>query len=303
MRRNLRASRKLLLASAASLAIALPIVLGIFGASALRAQTPAIDSKGMSFEVASVKPNNSGDGRMRMQIQPGGRINLDNVTLRLMIRNAYRIQEFQVVGGPDWLASDRFDVAARAEGNPSSDQIGMMLQKLLEDRFRLKAHHETRDLPVYSLVPVRSDGTKGPQLRSSDLDCSAFRRGNEPPPGPGLAPPQCGFKMGFGSIHAQGVTMEALASSLSMRLNSVVLDRTGLSGNLDIDLTWTPEQLPSRAPGTPADQPVTVNGAAIDPNGPSLFTAVQEQLGLKLESTKGPVDVLVIDHAEQPTPD
>jgi bla regulator protein BlaR1 len=291
----LRFWKKFLLAA---VAVAVPIAIGVVNAPRLEAQQPAqADATSPAFDVASIKSNKAGDGQMMMQIQPGGRMNLSNVTLRLMIRNASRIQEFQIVGGPDWLALDRFDITAKAEGNPSADQMRLMFQKLLEERFKLKTHHETRELPVYSLVMARSDGTKGAQLRPSQVDCSAFR-GSGPPPGPGQAPPQCGFRIGPGTINAQGVTMAALVSTLSMRLNRVVLDRTGLSGNFDIDLTWTPDQnqMPQGAPppGAPDLPP-------IDPNGPSIFTAVQEQLGLKLESTKGPVEVLVIDHVERPT--
>lgn len=109
--------------------------------------------------------------------------------------------------------------------------------------------------------------------------------------------------MGFGNIAAGGMPLSQLATNLSVRVGRVVLDRTELSGNFDFTLDFTPEQLPQRPPGAPADQPIRMNGVDIDPNGPSIFTALQEQLGLKLESTRGPVDVLVIDRVEQPTPD
>jgi uncharacterized protein (TIGR03435 family) len=108
--------------------------------------------------------------------------------------------------------------------------------------------------------------------------------------------------VGFGNIKARGVTMAALASTLSGFVGRIVVDRTGLTTGFDVELTWTPDQLPQRASAGAGDQPL-VNGATVDPNGPSIFTALQEQLGLKLESTKGPVDVLVIDRAEKPSED
>lgn len=277
-------------------AIAAASELGPPGGS-LRAQSDA--SKLPAFEVASVKPNTSGDGRVLVMQQPGGRLNLVNVTLRLMIRNAYRVQDFQIVGGPDWLDSARFDVVAKAEsGNPSPEQLQLMSRALLADRFKLVVRPEKREMPIYALVPAR-DGKPGPQLSKSDADCGP---GAAPPgpPSPGQMP-RCGLMVGFGSLRARGSTLDAFARSLSTFAGRVVVDRTAMTDRYDIDLSWTPDQIPRPAGG--GDQPVQVNGATIDPNGPSLFTALQEQLGLKLESTKGPVDVLVVERAEKPAED
>ena len=195
-------------------------------------------------------------------------------------------------GGPDWLDADHFDVVAKAEGNPTQDEFGAMLRTLLAERFKLVVHRESREMPVYSLVTTPSTSTK---LHKSEMDC--FSGAGSPVAG---GRPQCGFRVGFGTMSGTGVSMAAFAGSLAMRLSRLVVDHTGLSGGFDIDLKWTPE-LPAGASGVPGEQPIRVNGVAVDPNGPSIFTAVQEQLGLKLESTKGPVEVLVIDSAERPT--
>jgi bla regulator protein blaR1 len=267
------------------------------GFTAAQSTSPA---KSPAFEVASVKPNTSGDGRVLMMPQPGGRLNLVNVPLRLMIRNAYRVQDFQIVGGPDWLSTARFDVVAKAEGgNPSQEELQLMLRSLLADRFQLVVRPDKREMPTYSLVPARGDGKTGAHLRKSDANCGPATAPGAPP-APGQLP-ACGFMLGFGNLKARGSTMPALASTLSTFAGRIVVDRTGLAGGYDVDLNWTPDQIPRPAGG--GDQPVQVNGVTVDPNGPSLFTALQEQLGLKLESTKGPVDVLVVERAEKPAED
>jgi uncharacterized protein (TIGR03435 family) len=269
--------------------------------TAFTAAQPTSPAKPIAFEVASIKPNTSGDGRVLMMPQPGGRFNLVNVPLRLMIRYAYRIQDFQVVGGPAWISTARFDVVAKAEsGDPSQEELQLMLRSLLADRFKLVVQLDKREMPTYSLVPARADGKAGAQLRKSDANCSGPASAPTTPPAPGQLPP-CGFNLGFGNLKARGSTMPALASALSTFAGRIVVDRTGLAGGYDVDLTWTPDQIPRPAGG--GDQPVLVNGVTVDPNGPSLFTALQEQLGLKLESTKGPVDVMVVERAEKPAED
>ena len=265
------------------------------GFTAAQSTSPA---KPPAFEVASVKPNTSGDGRVLMSPQPGGRLNLVNVPLRLMIRYAYRVQDFQVVGGPDWLSTARFDVVAKAEGgNPSQEELQLMLRSLLADRFKLVVRPDKREMPTYSLVPARADGKTAAQLRKSDANCGPATAPSAPP-APGQLP-SCGSMLGFGNLKARGSTMAALASTLSTFAGRIVVDRTGIAGGYDVDLNWTPDQIPRPV----GDQPVQVNGVTIDPNGPSLFTALQEQLGLKLESAKGPVDVLVVERAEKPAED
>lgn len=290
--------------------------LALLAAPILHGATP----QGPQFEVASIKPNKSGDNRVMMSVQPGGRFTATNVTLRMMIRNAYQLQEFQITGGPSWIADERFDIVAKAEtgdtmgdpfraeqsGQPSRGQL--MIRALLAERFKLVVHNEDKEMPIYALVLARSDGKLGPQLKTSEADCAALiaaarARGGRgpmppvPPPGPGAPPPQCGIRIGPGNMAVGGSPMSQVATSLSMFAGRIVVDKTGLNGSYDFTLAWTPDQMPGagqRPPGAPEPPP-------IDPNGPSLFTAVQEQLGLKLDSQRGPVAMLVIDRAERPT--
>lgn len=291
----------------------------------VRAQAPEPSPGKQKFEVASVRPNTSNDGKIMLGIQPGGRFNAVNVPLWDLIRQAYSLQRSQIVGAPEWVETTRFDIVAKAEGDiprigpgGPAGPLNFMLQDLLEDRFKLKAHRETRELPIYALVLARDDKKLGQNLKTSTADCEAFRgrgRGFGGPAGPGgpggaagpggpqrgmAAPgerPTCGMMIGPGQIVAGGMPISQLTLMLSQMTQRIVVDRTGLTGNFDVDLTFTPERLPQ---GTP---PPGVQLPPIDPNGPSVFTAVQEQLGLKLESDRGPVEVLVIDHVERPTPD
>jgi uncharacterized protein (TIGR03435 family) len=178
-----------------------------------------------------------------------------------------------------------------------------MLRHLLAERFKLATHTEQRVVPVLALRRARRDGALGPELRHAEVDCAAPRAGAETPPGSSGDRP-CVLQFGFGRLIGNGLTIHELATvGLSRATARPVIDETNLTGPFRWSLTWTPDNLPQRAPGTPGDQPLTVNGQLVDPNGPSLFTAIEEQLGLKLESSKGPVDVLVIDHVERPTPD
>jgi bla regulator protein blaR1 len=280
-----------------------------FLVAGLAAQSPQPPAAGLAFEVASIKPNNSGDGRGMMQNQPG-RFIATNITPRLLIRNAYQLQDFQITGGPGWLASDHFDINAKVPDEfrdlpPMRPGAGpgplqLMIRALLAERFKLAVHNETKDSPIYALVLARSDGKLGPNLKKSETDCAAMfaagrGRGAMPPPGPPPPgePMPCGIRIGPGNMAVGGSPLSQFANSLGMFTGRVVQDRTGLTGNYDFTLTWTPDQMPQRPPGAPDLPPV-------DPNGPSLFTAVQEQLGLKLDSQRGPVDVLVIDRAEKP---
>ncbi len=252
---------------------------------------PAAGAQAPAFEVASVKPNKSGDIQSLVYPQPGGRFTATNVTLRALIIGAYQLQNSQLSGGPDWLDKDRFDIAAKADGDPSPDQFFAMLQTLLSDRFKVALHHEARVVPVYALLLARSDRRRGPRLRPSEAKCGAAALNYFPVVPDPSAPPPCGdFRMGPRGLVARGMTMPRLASLLAPRVGRVVVDATALTDAFDIELEWAPDQLQD----------------AINPQtnvGPSLFTALQEQLGLKLESTRGPVDVLVVDRAERPTED
>ncbi len=261
------------------------------------------------FDVASVKPNTS-DLETLSAFQ-GRRFTARGVTLKALISTAYGMSEqplpdYQISGGPKWLDSDRFDVVATAPGTPDSARgtfaspVLTILRNLIEERFQLQTHLETKDLPVFALVLARRDGTLGPGLRRRTVDCAARATAGDRtrPLDPAPADHRtCGGRVGPGSLTATGATMTNIVSGLARLIpgiNRIVLDRTGLTGTFDVDLTWTPD--------TTADN----HGAPLPPvdsNAPSLFTALEEQLGLKLESTKEPVDVLVIDHVEHPTAD
>ena len=268
------------------------------------AQTPATPA----FEVASVKPNKSGDGRVMFGLQPGGRFNATNVTLRMLLRQAFNVQESQIVGGPDWMTSDRFDIVAKApEGEFTAERMRPMLQSLLAERFKLAFHNETRDMAIYALVKARADGKLGPNLTPAAVDCAAVMRGRRAGgPPPALPQPgqkmECGFMIGPGRMNAGGMPLANLAQTLSPQVGRIVVDKTELTGNYDFELTYSLEGLGSVFPG---GGPPLVNGAPapVDPNQPNLFTALQEQLGLKLDSQRGPVDVVVIDRVEQPIAD
>lgn len=265
-------------------------------------QTPASP---MTFEVASVKRNTSGDGRVMLGIQRGGRFTATNVSVRLLLTNAYRIQDFQIDNAPGWLATDRFDIIAKAEGDVPEAQLQQMVQALLAERFKLAVHRDTKEMPIYALVLARSDGKLGPKLTPSTVDCAALRgRAGGAPPGPpapnaaGVMP--CGIRMGGGSLVGSAMSLGQFTRTLSNLVRRVVVDKTGLTGSYDFDLTFTPEQMIQGGPAGPGGGP---QGPAIDPNGPSIYTALQEQLGLKLDSQRGQVETLVIDHIEPPTLD
>jgi uncharacterized protein (TIGR03435 family) len=246
-----------------------------------------------TFEVASIKPNKSGDQASSSFVRPGSRYNATNVTLRMLMRSAYGVHDMQIAGSPSWIDSERFDSVANAEGDqPTSmfrGQARLMLRSLLADRFKLVLHNETRELPIYALVVARGDRKLGPQLQPSDAaECEAVKT-RSPIPATAADPPlSCGG--GFartGRLAARGSVLSDLVTSISNAADRIVRDRTELSGNFDWDLQWTPEQFPQTEPSESV----------------SFFTALQEQLGLKLESTRGPVDVLVIDRVELPSAD
>jgi uncharacterized protein (TIGR03435 family) len=257
------------------------------------------------FEVASVKPNRSGDAGWRLDPQPGGRLTGTNVTAAALIRFAYELPDFQMVGGPKWLNSDRFDVVAKAEGDPPLKQQRLMLRTLMAERFKLSAHTETRELPIFALVLARSDGRIGPQLRRTEADCAGVDRPSLDlgvGPSPSTGPPRCGyfgfapgadFRSGHGGLGFRGLTMAAFAKILVPMVRRSVADQTGLTGYFDAEFDFMAElPAPPPPPGVP------------NPFGsefPSVFTVLPEQLGLKLKPATGPVEVLVIDRVEPPT--
>ena len=265
-----------------------------------------------SFEVASIKANRSGSGMIGIRFPGVGQFSVVNMPVREMIRFAYQVQLSQIEGGPDWLDSDRFDIIAKAEGRPTMSQVYAMLRSLMAERFALKIHKETRELPVYDLVVARADKRLGAQLQPATSECRPVRVPNgapkPPPPPPGGPRPEaippdddgtdlrCGALFGPGFITLRQFTMDRFAHDLTMVARRVVFNKTGLEGRFDIDVEFSPEFRPAPPPGAP-----DLASAASD--GPSLFTAIQEQLGLKLESARGPVEMLVIDAVQRPEPD
>jgi len=240
------------------------------------------------FDVASMKENKSGTGRMEWKTTDDG-FSATNLSLKSLIASAYGVNQELVSGGPGWLDSSGFDINAKVVGEDmaalkklSDKQRAAMLQPLLQDRCKLKAHIATRMLPIYNLEVSRA-GSKLKPSNAPKFDKAEARDH-----------PDIKFSgttlSGSGYFTAYGIPMSQLADNLTYVVNHTVIDKTGFSGNYDIQLKYAPEE------GTTSSK--TDNGA--EP-APSIFTALEEQLGLKLQSTKGPVDTLVIDHIEKPS--
>ena len=257
------------------------------------------------FEVASIKLNGGGITNQQgghlvgFQVLPGGRLVVQDFSLVELIMAAYGLQSFQVSGGPGWISSDRYNIEAKAAGNLDGKEVaGPMLQALLRDRFNLTFRSDMKELPIYNLTVAKNGAKLQPSTEGSCISTSTNAQ-----PFALLAADQvpCGFR-GFEQngldrkLKVFGISMTELAEALSKgELGRTVIDKTGLIGNFDILMHWTFE--------IPAQVPVT-DGAPTPPAeaaGPSIFTAIQEQLGLKLESGKGPVKVMVIDHVQRPS--
>ena len=240
-----------------------------------------------SFEVASIKPSKTNTG-VTVGVgsgQGGGR----NVTLKMLIAAAYRVQEFEIVGGPRWISSDRFDVEGKAEDPKADpDQLRLMLQSLLEDRFQLKLHRENKEAPIYALVVAKD----GPKIKRAPDQASPPVSG---PAQQGAGPIRGAIRIGGGSLVGNAVTLSLFTRLLSQRLDRTVVDKTNLDGRFDIRLYWTPDV--GEVALDPGGNPLP----PADATGPSIFTAIQEQLGLRLESTTGLVDLIIIDHVEKPS--
>ena len=287
------------------------LALGASGTTLLRAQGQLPEPL-PTFEIASVKPSKGPTGERG---QPGGRYTATR-TVKFFIADAFffgtPLQISRVIGGPEWIDSALYEINAQAstpwqrspDGPPR--ELFLMIRSLLQERFKLKTHMETRELPVYELVLARADRSLGPQLRQS-TDCDALIAAGGPPPArQPNQPPPCGAMRGPARILAGGLSMAQFANMLTLVMADangpagrddarLVIDRTGLSGRFAFTLAWTPEQIPEAAP-PPGIPP-------IDPNGPPLVTALQEQLGLKLQAARSRMEVVVIDSIDQPTPD
>jgi uncharacterized protein (TIGR03435 family) len=222
---------------------------------------PAFSQPPLRFDVAAIKRSDPAHVGAQAFFQPGGKFAALTAPLKSLVCFAYQLRDHQVSGGPGWFDTEPFDVTAKTDEPAGNDQLRIMVQTLLADRFKLQFHREAKEQPVYTLVLARN----GPKLQA------AIEQGR----GVGI-----GAK---GRLNGNGADMATFASALSGKLGRSVVDRTGLKGFYNFLLTWTPDEAQADAPG------------------PSMFTAIQEQLGLKLESTKGAVEVLVIDHAERPS--
>jgi uncharacterized protein (TIGR03435 family) len=260
-----------MLASTASAAILLAI--GFVELPRLRGQQSI-----PKFQVDSVRLNRSGIARYNVNAS-GNRFAATNYSLFALVEWAYDMEDFRISGGPPWVKSSRFDIVAESEGAPSMTQFRVMLQPPLADRFGLKIHRGTKKMPVYELRVAKG----GSKLKEGKCI------GTPSPANP------CGGTSGSsrGTLFGRAASVPVLAKALSGILSRPVLDKAKLGGEYDFDLTYTPDETFRHGPGDPDDP-------ASDINAPSIFTAVQEQLGLTLKSAKGLIDVLVIDHAELP---
>ena len=280
----------------------------------VRADTPAQVPNplaSVSFEATSVKRNASGESNTSVRRLPGGRFTATNVPVALLLQMAYQLQQFQIQGSPAWLRSDRFDIVARLDGDPpvppvgstEPDRVMLALQTLLADRFKLSVHWETQQLPIYALMLARTDEKLGPNIRPAAVDCTAAAAANAAAAKEGrtVSPNtpdrvSCGMRNSNGRILFGGYPMSFFANGLANEVNRAVIDRTGLAGNWDFELTYTRDRV--QRPDVTDTAPVLQ-----EPDGASIFTALQEQLGLRLDTTKGPVRILVVDRVEPPTPD
>ena len=299
--RKLDFSRKLLLTVSGLLAVAAPVMFGLVNAPGGRSESPKMaDAVLPSFEAASVKLNRSGDIRYSVSLRDSRRFTATNITTKMLIQFAYNVRDFQLSGGPDWINSERYDIDAKIRDSlvdeernltffQRQDLVRPMLQSLLSDRFGLKVIQETKQLPIYALVVDKS----GPKLSRTSLTPSG-----SPTASPGASTPPTGM-----STFTLVGPVRTFADALSRlpELGRVVSDQTGLKGNYDFLLQWTPAD-PTELPTGGAGHGLA-NARPSDTSGPSIFTAIQEQLGLKLESREGPVQVLVIDQIQRPATD
>ena len=251
-----------------------------------------------SFDVISIKPV-TGDAARQPAQSPPDRFVRSNATVVQLVQYAYGLQEFQVIGGPEWVRSSRYEVSAIAGTAVTAEAMRLMVRRMLADRFGLQVHTEMREQSIYALVPARRDRRLGDRMRPSSIDCAPIiDAGKVVMPTPGGPPAQCfwfvAMMNGASRMRVDGIRMPRFATFLEAATLRKVVDKTGLAATYDIDL----EFLPDRG-FVPAPPPAGVTQTS---ETSSLLTALQDQLGLKLESERGPVDVIIIDKAETPTP-
>lgn len=278
--------------------IAVAAILIASAAVIIAAQAPR------AFDAVSIKRNTNGRGLPSIVAVTGNRLSAPFVTARELIRVAYGVEDHQVVGGPGWIGTDHFEVSASIPDRTPLSVVQEMLRTVLIERFALAAHTERRDLPIYALLFT---GQLGPQMRRSGPQCAPLTgppgipAPPPPPPPPAGAAPmmvlgqkpgesRCPSAIMRGFISARDTPVEDLAEVLARELRRPVFDRTQLAGHYDIDLSFLPDS-----------GPMTLNGLAINGDAPPLTTAVREQLGLRLDSTRAPIDVVVIDRVTAPT--
>jgi len=230
------------------------------------------------FEVASIKQSTLPDAAGNFAFSPDG-LTISNYSLQRLISSAYGVMEYQIMGATSWMKTDRFDVIAKADSGsrPTRQDLNLMLQSLLAERFNLQLRQETQSGPTFALVVARSDGTLGEHLRRSTVDCQVAAAPVR------SDPEKCVTQYGFETMHMRGAFLQLLVINLKSVVQRPVIDRTGLTGGYDYDLQWN-------------------RSGSADSQLPSIFSALQEQLGLKLVSEQGPVETLVIEHADHPTP-
>jgi uncharacterized protein (TIGR03435 family) len=276
------------------LAVATPYVLS--QGSAITEAVSA-DVKVPAFDVVSVKQDKSEGSMIRVMMKPDGYA-ATNVSLKMLIEEVYGIRQDLISGAPGWVDSIRFDIDAKVAGGNVDDlkklkpeQRMSMLKPMLADRFQVKVHTETKTLPVYELVVAKG----GSKLKEA-MPGYTYTNGIKGPDGVAHGGM---MRMSRGEVTGQALAVESLVNMLSRQLQRTVIDKTGLTGKYDFTLQWTEESSDPMFKGGDGSQQKAE--PAPDATGPSIFTALQEQLGLKLQSAKGPVETLVIDHVEMPS--
>jgi len=307
--------RKSVLATAAALMLAIPVGFGLLHGQSgppspeMSLQSSAETEALPKYEVATIKPSSSSDGRRMMMMTPDG-TSMHGVQVQLLLQQAFDAESDRILGAPAWVKSSQYDIEAKVSpedapkmGELKAEQRREMLLPLLEERFNLKYHHETRELPTYALVVAKS----GPKLTESKPGSPVPPRdaANANPKSDGPPKDPIGNRgmmtMNPGHLEAHGGGIFFLSHALSAVVGRTVIDKTGLTGTYDFTLQWTPDDAAMPMAGGGGQGGPPRGDMPADAGGPSLFTALEEQLGLKLESQKGTVDVIVIDHIDAPS--
>jgi uncharacterized protein (TIGR03435 family) len=297
-------SRRVLLSAAGFIASAVSILFGALNPtrSSAESQSQNTSANALVYEVASIKSNKNDSGMVMLRYRPDG-FTATGIMLRALIREAYGVEDHQITGTSSWLTSEKYDIEAKMDKSTidelqklSPDQRKFerqrMLQALLADRFKLSVHFETKEGPAYALV-IAKNGPKLQEAKPEESYANGIKGFDGLPIGPHMT------RMARGELIVQALPMASVAQLLSMHLGRTVLDETGLIGSYDFTLQWTPEEGETAVFNGPKGSQLPADNTPTESSGPSIFAAIQEQLGLKLESQKGPVKILVIDHVEK----